>query len=52
VWGGGDAAADGGGDDDDDDCCQISHSLSAIGIAPNSVERKSLITSTTLCPFE
>jgi hypothetical protein len=56
VWGGGDAAAADGGDDDDDDddddCYQISHSLSAIGTAPNSVERKLLITSTTLCPFD
>jgi hypothetical protein len=39
-------------DDDDDDCYQISPSLAAIGTAPNSVERKSLITSSTLCPFD
>jgi hypothetical protein len=39
-------------DDDDDDCYQISPSLAAIGTAPNSVERKLLITSTTLCPFD
>jgi hypothetical protein len=37
---------------DDDDCYQISPSLAAIGTAPNSVERKLLITSTTLCPFD
>jgi hypothetical protein len=36
----------------DDDCYQISPSLEAIGTAPNSVERKFLITSTTLCPFQ
>jgi hypothetical protein len=37
---------------DDDDGYQISPSLAAIGTAPNSVERKLLITSTTLCPFD
>jgi hypothetical protein len=36
----------------DDDDYQISPSLAAIGTAPNSVERKLLITSTTLCPFQ
>jgi hypothetical protein len=37
--------------DDDDDCYQITPSLSAIGTAPNSVERILLITSTTLLSF-
>jgi hypothetical protein len=36
----------------DVDCYLISPSLAAIGTAPNSVERKLLITSTTLCPFQ
>jgi hypothetical protein len=37
-------------DANDDDCYQISPSLTAIGTAPNSVERL-LITSTTLLSF-
>jgi hypothetical protein len=36
----------------DDGCYQIRPSLAAIGTAPNSVEPKFLITSTTLCPFK
>jgi hypothetical protein len=37
---------------DDNDCYLISPSLAAIGTAPNCDERKLLITSTTLCPFQ